>query len=116
MHARTLGTGITGARNSALPALVSCTERGVNKLPDRMPLGELVGEHAHHDEITVAAGKEHAIAEAPLLDRQYLPQESCGASKHSGAFEEPCWGIAAGCCLDVAGEPCFTLFRFAAWR
>lgn len=31
-------------------------------------MGELVSEHAHHDEITVSAGKEHAIAEATLLD------------------------------------------------
>ena len=30
--------------------------------------GELIGEHAHHDEIVVPPGEEHMLAETPLLD------------------------------------------------
>lgn len=33
-----------------------------------MQSGELVGEHAHHDEIVIPPGEEHVIAKAAFFD------------------------------------------------
>ncbi|MER6736947.1 hypothetical protein [Streptomyces puniciscabiei] len=50
-------------------------------------MGELLGEDAQHDRITVAAAEEHAIAQPALLDKTQPPAGRL-------ARRQPSWKVA----------------------
>src|SRR5688572_29655650 len=52
-----------------------------------------------------------------MLERWRIPSiPPAGIVLSIETFEEPGWGITAGCCADVAAEPRFSFCVVAAWR